>query len=616
MSSNIQNAIKIYEKYKWWFWFLMGLLAVFVFLFPYLYLRENAYFIIHDELDDGIIKYMLNAKHFGDSTNFIPEFMGGQSKNSIVVSSFWGIILYRFLTPYNAFLVMMVLSVLTGYLGVFLLGKELSDNAFASFLVASVFSYLPFRSMFALNIVGFPIFIWAMIKLAKEKGKKVIIPFLLIVYYASGITMVCGGYIAIGFSAVGIIVIAIIKAIIKKKEKDSIINRINILNLLVAEIVLCMIQAAMSFDLIKSTFVTNSYISHREEMDPTVRVDYLNHFLQMMHFGGSHAECCSWVISISSLILICLFPIFFILFIKKKAKESTKISLRNKYYIMCGFYLANVLNAAFSCVWMSAPVVNIREKIGGVLRTFQFDRICWIMPTCWMCVFMLELAIILDIAKIILASKMRGIKLLSIIPTVIAVIIIFVYSKNVYYSSVIYHNLRLIAFPETYHMDSWKDYYAEDLFEDIRQAIGKDQSEYRVVSVAFNPAATLYNGFYTLDGYSTDYPLDYKHEFRKIIANELDKDEGIKYYYDKWGSRCYIFSSEMPLSTGLNNNKDAIENLDIDTDVLKEMGADYIFSNAEILNSDELNLFPIKESPFEKSSFTYKIWVYKIGQGN
>ena len=134
MKSKILKAINIYEKYKWWFWFVMGLIAVFVFLFPYFYLRENAYFMIHDELDDGIFKYMLNAKHFGDGTDFIPEFMGGQSKNSIVVSSLWGIILYKIMSPYNAFLSMMTISVITGYIGVFLLGKKLSDNAFASFL--------------------------------------------------------------------------------------------------------------------------------------------------------------------------------------------------------------------------------------------------------------------------------------------------------------------------------------------------------------------------------------------------------------------------------------------------------------------------------------------------
>ncbi|MCR4695991.1 MAG: DUF6044 family protein [Lachnospiraceae bacterium] len=130
--------------------------------------------MIHDELDDGVFKYMLQAKHMGDSTHIIPEFMGGQSESSIVVSSLWGIIIYRFLSPYNAFLSVMIISVVTGFVGVFLLGKKLSHNAFASFFVASVFSYLPFKSMFALNIVGFPILMWAIMELASKKGKKLL----------------------------------------------------------------------------------------------------------------------------------------------------------------------------------------------------------------------------------------------------------------------------------------------------------------------------------------------------------------------------------------------------------------------------------------------------------
>ncbi len=609
MKSNIQNAINTYEKYKWWFWFVMGLVAVFVFLFPYFYLRENAYFMIHDELDDGIFKYMLNAKHFGDGTDFIPEFMGGQSKSSVVVSSLWGIILYKIMSPYNAFLTMMTISVVTGYIGVFLLGKELSDNAFASFFAASVFSYLPFRSMFALNIVGFPIFIWAVIKLAKGKGKKIIVPLLVIIYYASGITMVCGGYIAIGFLGVSIVILAIIKIICKKRRKEWVSN-VSIINVIIAEVILSFIQILLSLDLIKNTFINNTYISHRDEMDPSIRSDYIKHFFQMMHFGGSHAECCSWIISIVGIALICIIPLIYLLFLQNKDNKYS--AQKWKYFLLCGLYLANVFNALFSCIWMSVPVVSLRESIGGVFRTFQFDRTCWIMPTCWMCILILEISLLLDITASILKCSNKIKSLLAIIPIALVVATMVIYSKNVYLSSVFYHNARLLAFPNTYHVDTWREYFAEDLFEDIKLAIGKEQSEYRVVSVAFNPAVTLYNGFYTLDGYSTDYPLEYKHRFRKIIEGELNKDEGISYYFDRWGSRCYIFCSEIPLSTGLNNCSNIINELSIDTEALKDMGADYIFSNSEILNSEELKLSPISGSPFVNESLKYKIWVYEI----
>ncbi|MBO5281674.1 MAG: hypothetical protein J6B43_00890, partial [Lachnospiraceae bacterium] len=62
------------------------------------------------------------------------------------------------------------------------------------------------------------------------------------------------------------------------------------------------------------------------------------------------------------------------------------------------------------------------------------------------------------------------------------------------------------------------------------------------MSLGITPAAALYNGFYCLDGYSNLYPLEYKHEFREIIARELEKSEGVRVYFDAWGNRCYLFN--------------------------------------------------------------------------
>lgn len=44
-----------------------------------------------------------------------------------------------------------------------------------------------------------------------------------------------------------------------------------------------------------------------------------------------------------------------------------------------------------------------------------------------------------------------------------------------------------------------------------------------MISVGIYPAAAAYNGFHCLDGYSNNYPLEYKHAFRQIMEGELDK---------------------------------------------------------------------------------------------
>ncbi len=596
----------MYEKYKWQFWFIIGLAGVFVFLLPYYMLGENAYMMIHDELDDGIFKYVLYAKNFGVNGNFIPEFMGGQNRYTITVSSFLGVLVYKILKPLAAFDVMLTITVLTGYVGVYLLGKEISDNPFASFFAASVFSYLPFKSMFALNIVGFPLLLWALVLLAKNKGKKTVLPFIAVVFYAFGTTLAWGGYMSVGFLSLAIIIMSVIKVISKNGNSGP-----HIINLLISDAILILIQGLTSLDLIANTFGKNAVLSHREEIIPNSRADVLNHFKDMMFIGGSHSECCSMYIAISAFALIVLIP-FVMIFLKKKTEIK---EIKKKYILLCVFYGANVLNTLFSCFWMYPAFVNLRISAGGILKTFQLNRIYWIMPACWMCVLILEIAILLDIAKILFAKKVfKKIRILSVLPLILTILISFAYAKNVYLSSTFYHNIRIVFFPDTYSVDTWKKYYDEELMDEIANAIGREKSEYRIVSVGMNPAVSLFNGFYTVDGYSTDYPLEYKHEFREIIKDELAKDESVREYFDDWGNRCYIFSTELPVSTGLNNPTDEIEDLAIDTKKLKEMGADYIFSAAEIKNADELNLSLLTEEPFKSRASGINVRVYVIDQ--
>ena len=87
----------------------------------------------------------------------------------------------------------------------------------------------------------------------------------------------------------------------------------------------------------------------------------------------------------------------------------------------------------------------------------------------------------------------------------------------------------------------------------------------------------------TLDGYSTGYPLSYKHEFANIIEGELDKSEALHDYFWDWGNRCYAFSHELgrnyliPKDSGLS-----IKDFSMDVEALKRMGGGYIISAVPI----------------------------------
>ena len=576
------------------------MLFIAAFLLPYYILRENAYFMIHDELDDGIFKNILYGRNFGINKSFIPEFMGGQDRHTITISTFFGIFIYKFLPPYAAFVVMYTIVVLIGYIGVFLLGKEISGNAVASFIAACIFSYLPFKSMFGLNIVGFPLLIWILLKLSKMHEQGYMKYYIFLVLYASGITLAWAGYMAIGLLPVAIV----IAFFADKKFK------VNIPNLIVAEGILIVTQIITSWDLIKSTFFIGEK-SHREELVLSSYTNLLALFKDMMFIGGSHSECCSKVIALSAIVLIIGVP-FLIHFLKKAGVEKAS-EIKKKYIIMCIFYGANVLNAIFTCFYCSVPIVWLRQMIGGVIKTFQINRIYWIMPTCWIGIFILEIAIFCDIAIILFTDKAyKKIKFIAAVPIIVSLALAFIYSRNVYLSSPFYHNIRLMVFPDTYHVDSWRKYYAEDLYEEIAGAIGKDKSEYRVVSLGVNPAVALFNGFYTIDGYSTDYPLKYKHDFRKIIEKELENNANIRAYFDNWGNRCYLYTNGLNGDFDIYRGEDIETELEINMDELKNMGADYIFSAVKIANADELGLYEISDEPFIKDEDSYAIRVYEV----
>ncbi|MEX0312827.1 MAG: DUF6044 family protein, partial [Allomuricauda sp.] len=157
----------------------------------------------------------------------------------------------------------------------------------------------------------------------------------------------------------------------------------------------------------------------------------------------------------------------------------------------------------------------------------------------------------------------------------------------------------------------YSSFFAQDLFDDIKEFIGKDQSTYRVVSVGINPCVAQYNGFYTLDSYENSYSLRYKRNFRKIIGEEIHKNARIEKYYDNWGCRCYVFPVELNRGYYFDkNSKKEIKHLDIDIDGLKRMKGEYVISAVRILNagSNKMRL----EKIFESNTSYWKIFLYSL----
>ena len=147
--------------------------------------------------------------------------------------------------------------------------------------------------------------------------------------------------------------------------------------------------------------------------------------------------------------------------------------------------------------------------------------------------------------------------------------------------------------------------------QDLEEAIGKDMTTYRIAHLGMNPTPALMHGFYTVDGYSNNYPLEYKHKFRKVMEKELEKNEAVRLYFDIWGSRCYLFNSITGYYCEVKKGRGVTyENLEFDMEALKALGCEYLFAAGEILDAEEMGLDFM--GYYETEESYWGVWLYRI----
>ncbi len=163
---------------------------------------------------------------------------------------------------------------------------------------------------------------------------------------------------------------------------------------------------------------------------------------------------------------------------------------------------------------------------------------------------------------------------------------------------------------------SLKELYLPQFWEHLKQIISPSEKN-KIACIGYHANIAQYHGFYTVDSYRNNYPLQYKHKFRKVIENELKKNEKIRRYFDYWGNRCAIIPAEYPdIDTYYffkpritRMKKMTIRNLSINTQFLKDsLKCNWIVSTMDIQNYKELNLS--LQEKYETRFFNFRI--YKI----
>lgn len=321
-------------------------------------------------------------------------------------------------------------------------------------------------------------------------------------------------------------------------------------------------------------FFNHGFTSHRDELNLGHK-DLPGTFELAMHnFIHGHTHD----LSIHQTIIIPLIGVALLL--------AAYCNLKPK--LLLGFFLSTAVLSLWYAFWYWEGWRVLKDQF-MIFNTFNFSRIHFLDPPIWYICFALALAI--------LWKHLTFGRIIAVVLIVLQCYLVFGLNED--------NKYREIGTP------TFKEFYSEDLFDEIEAYIGEDQANYRVVSIGMHPTIAQYNGFYTLDTYNNSFPLEYKHKFREIIAPELEKSPKLENYFDSWGGRLYMYVAQHGKRYMFTKHSDKkIEQLDINTEALKKLGGDYILSALPIVNDKENNLH--LEQSFQKKQLPWKIYLYKI----
>ncbi len=564
--------------------------VVLIILLPILILGRGAVFPVLDQLDETILNYVFPARYSGAHT--FEQMMCGVPSTSLKPFAPGFVVLFKIFPVFPAFVIMYAIVVLVAGIGTYMCVKRLTDSSIMALLAGAVFALLPFRNIYGVSISGTPWLIACVLYLhdamnqkeyvhRKKRYTKLVLPVLGISFYAVTSSLVLVGYAAI--IVLGLFYLAKLTA--KRKSERAI---------LVAILTLGLIYAVLNIDLISQLFFGGEFVSHREEYVVN-GFNFFGTFKGVMIHGMQHYESFHKYIFIPALVAlpVAIYDIY-------KKEKLGKIYLAT----VAALIVTGLLYALFASDFMA----DVRNSIGGMIKTFQFQRFFWLLPGEWYVLLGVSLGLIWKLMR----DKLPLCGLLAVfalyLPTLLYV------GKNP--DCIFYQNINQINNgSDITGYISWEALYAENQMEairsDIKAAYGMEENQYRIANLALSPVPALMSGFYTVDGYSNDYPLEYKKKFGAIIEKELAKNQLCSDYFYDWGNRCYLFYSEFGGAYMIPGNTDAvITGMEFDLDGLRELNCRFIFSGCEIgdCEAQGISLFNVYE---DEKSF-WKIWVYEL----
>ena len=558
---------------------------------PIFFHGKNAIFSIHDNMDSTMAwAKMLKDNGLLLALNSPTNVLGNMS--SAYFSLNYNIFTFAFLIfdIFTAYLVMFIVKILVGYGSMFILLKHLWPNKEYSNIIKLVslsFALLPSMPLMWVMFDSIPLLCYAFLIIMKWDNARIDKRVFLLILYPF-----LSGFISVGFFVLVIWTIGVaIQWICNKKIN---LNLITGLVLLALGYILVDLKTFYVIFILK-TPLNRGILEFASFPVGEMLSDVLKRFIVGVYFVPNVTH----LVVLPTIVLAFISIIIFLLFkLKKRDCGNKSYDLANYSLSMITLFGVMLL---FTLAFAAHKVSFINSLVGTVLpvlKGFNWGRFIFLNRT----VYYISFALTLITLSALCENQKRRYFIYLIACMQIAVVMFY---SGTYGHT--YFNLNHAATVKEDEMLTFNEFYAEGFFDDIKDDIGYKGEG--VAALGFHPSVLMYNGFSSIDGYISSYPLTRMLSFREVIAPQLERNPVHQRNYDRWGGRMYLYNDDLDYRPTRIKSEAPVELL-INVTAFCDIGGTYIFSRAEIVNTEELGFDFI--SQYCNSDVIYDIYVYKV----
>lgn len=545
---------------------LLALAAVFlVQTFRY----EHSIIQVHDNLDSNLIYYKLLTESGLLFSHGTIDFLGGTDRNWFDSEFSLNSLIYSIFKPLNAYFTILLLKLLVGFFSMraLLLSNLFKIQPNIANYTAFCFAILPGFPTAYLAQASIPLAILLLYRATCSTSIKSFscAAFPLLIYPSISNLILYGLFLCASASLVALILL-----FSQRTKALKLIAAISVLTL--------------GFILVNYRLFAISLNSTELTVRHEFTIADINFWksLSNLYLNGEYHSTAQ-----AGLLLSWLVPAVILLYFTA-ARQLGLLKLQNKKLL--AIYVLILLSTAMAALYDYGPFRNWVFGHFPFLDGIVFRRFHYINTTFWYIAFSLALH------QIYPRFKLMATALIALQVSIIAL------------STTAYNDLKSNIYYDRSKnkQPTFAEFYSEQLFSDILDDI--DYNDEKSIAVGFHPAVLQYNNIKTIDGYLSVGSLDYKHQFRKIIAPQLATNPPHQRYYDNVGIRQYIFTDDNHSSNPKPARHAVIKQLRIDTQEFVNMGGIYVFSIGTILNAEELGLE--LHATYEHAKSPYHIHLY------